>query len=155
MHRFITVDPMKCTSCGICELICSALKEKVFNRRISRIRVVSIEPVIDVGITCRFCEDPPCVRACPQEALWKSEENSIILVNEDKCNACGWCIEACKFGAMTLHPQKRVVVVCDLCSGEPKCIEWCPRNALELVTSETLAQKARISSVKKLLYMRL
>jgi Fe-S-cluster-containing hydrogenase component 2 len=69
MRRLITIDPVKCTGCGICELIYSTLKEKVFNRGISQIKVVSIEPVIDVGITCRFCEDPLCGRACPQEAL--------------------------------------------------------------------------------------
>jgi Fe-S-cluster-containing hydrogenase component 2 len=34
--------------------------------------------------------------------------------------------------------------------GEPQCIKWCPEEALELVTSDTLAQKARITAVKKL-----
>jgi len=150
MRRLITVDPMKCTGCGICELICSALKDNAFNRRMARIRVVNIEPVIDAAIACRFCEEPVCVRACPRGALRQSEENGVILVDENKCNACGWCIEACDFGAITLHSEKRVVAVCDLCNGEPKCVEWCPRDALELVTLETLAQRARISSVKKL-----
>jgi Fe-S-cluster-containing hydrogenase component 2 len=51
-----------------------------------------------------------------------------------------------------LHPGKKVVYVCDLCKekGEPQCIKWCPEEALELVTSDVLAQKARISAVKKL-----
>jgi Fe-S-cluster-containing hydrogenase component 2 len=42
--------------------------------------------------------------------------------------------------------------VCDLCKdeGEPQCVKWCPEEALTLVTSDVLAQKARISAVKKL-----
>jgi Fe-S-cluster-containing hydrogenase component 2 len=34
--------------------------------------------------------------------------------------------------------------------GEPQCVKWCPEEALELVTSDVLAQKARITAVKKL-----
>ena len=57
---------------------------------------------------------------------------------------------ACDYGAIMLHPEKKVVFVCDLCEGNPKCIEWCPEEALDLVTKDTLAQKARIGVVKKL-----
>ena len=39
---------------------------------------------------------------------------------------------------------------CSFRDGEPKCVEWCPEEALDFTTSEALAQKARISSVKKL-----
>ena len=75
-----------------------------------------------------------------------------VLLDMDKCNGCGWCIEACDYGAIMLHPETKVVHVCDLCKdeGEPQCIKWCPEEALTLVTSDVLAQKARISAVKKL-----
>ena len=74
------------------------------------------------------------------------------MLDPDKCNGCGWCIEACDYGAIMLHPETKVVHVCDLCKdeGEPQCIKWCPEEALTLVTSDVLAQKARISAVKKL-----
>jgi len=105
-----------------------------------------------LAVTCRLCEDPPCVAACPRDALTQSEETGLIAVDEDKCNGCGWCIEACDYGAIMLHPEDKVVFVCDLCKeqGEPQCVKWCPEEALELVTSDVLAQKARITAVKKL-----
>jgi len=103
-----------------------------------------------MAITCRLCENAPCVAACPRDALTQSEENGIILVDEDKCNGCGWCIEACDYGAIMLHPDRKVVFVCDLCDGNPKCVEWCPEEALDFVTADVLAQKARITAVKKL-----
>ncbi|MCJ7770383.1 4Fe-4S dicluster domain-containing protein [Candidatus Bathyarchaeota archaeon] len=149
-HEFVTVDPDKCVGCRICEYVCSFEKEKTFNPTKSRIRVVRIYPVTNASMTCRLCEDAPCVVACPRKALAQSEENGVILVNADKCNGCGWCIEACDFGAINLDPVKKVVAMCDLCNGSPKCVEWCPEEALEKTTRDILAQKARFESVKRL-----
>ena len=72
------------------------------------------------------------------------------MVNEEMCNGCAWCVEACDYGSIQLHPDSRIAFVCDLCDGEPKCVEWCPEEALDFTTKDLLAQKARISSVKKL-----
>ena len=75
------------------------------------------------------------------------------MVDEDKCNGCSWCIEACPFGAMLLHPKKKVVCTCDNCKdlGEPQCVKWCPEEALEFETADVLAQKSRQTAVKHLL----
>jgi len=126
--------------------------EKAFNPLKSRIRVVRIDQLINMAVTCRLCENPACVAACPRKALIQSEETGLVSLEKDKCNGCGWCIEACDYGAIMLHPDKKVVYVCDLCKekGEPQCIKWCPEEALELVTSDVLAQKARLTAVKKL-----
>ena len=149
-RRFVSCDPEKCVGCGVCEYICSFEKEKAFNPLKSRIRVVRLDSLINMSVTCRLCEDAPCVAACPRDALTQSEETGIIIVDEDKCNGCGWCIEACDYGAVMLHPERKVVFICDTCDGEPKCVEWCPEKALEYITKDVLAQKSRISAVKKL-----
>jgi Fe-S-cluster-containing hydrogenase component 2 len=149
-RRFVSADPDKCVGCTVCEYACAFEKEKVFNPLKSRIRTVRLHPLINLAVTCRLCEDAPCVVACPRDALEQSEKTGVIMVDEEKCNGCGWCIEACDYGAITLHPEKRVVVVCDLCDGKPKCIEWCPEEALDFVTRDQLAQKARRAVVKKL-----
>jgi carbon-monoxide dehydrogenase iron sulfur subunit len=106
-----------------------------------------------MAVTCRLCEDPACVAACPRNALSQAEDTGNIVLDKDKCNGCGWCIEACDYGAMMLHPETKVVYVCDLCKDKadgPQCVKWCPEEALTIVTSDTLAQKARISAIKKL-----
>jgi carbon-monoxide dehydrogenase iron sulfur subunit len=150
VRKFVSADPEKCVGCAVCEYICSFEKEKAFNPLKSRIRVVRLHPLINLSVTCRLCEDPPCVAACPRDALEQSGENGVIIIDEEKCNGCGWCIEACDYGAITLHPESRVVFACDLCDGEPKCVEWCPEEALDFTTPDLLAQKARRAVVKKL-----
>ncbi|UCE43821.1 MAG: 4Fe-4S dicluster domain-containing protein [Candidatus Bathyarchaeota archaeon] len=149
-RKVIACDQEKCTGCGICELVCSATKEKNFNPLRSRIRITKIEPLIDVALACRFCEDAPCVAACPREVLIQNEATSIVLAEEDKCTGCGWCIEACEFGAITFNAHRKTMIVCDLCDGLPVCVEFCPRDALELSTPRVLSDKARRSAVEKL-----
>jgi Fe-S-cluster-containing hydrogenase component 2 len=96
-----------------------------------------------------MCEDPPCVKACPRDALTQAEDGRII-VDEEKCVGCGLCVEVCDFGSLTLHPMKRTPIVCDLCNGAPLCIEACPEDALELTTRDLRAQVKRIKVAEKL-----
>jgi len=151
-RKFVSADPEKCVGCCICEYACSMVKEKTFNPTKSRIRAVRLGPLVNLAVTCRLCEDPPCVTACPRDALSQEEKTGIIIVDEEKCNGCGWCIEACDYGAIMLHPETKVVYVCDTCKdlGKPQCVEWCPEEALDFVTADVLAQKARITVTKKL-----
>ena len=151
-RKFVSADPEKCVGCSVCEYACSMVKEKTFNPTKARIRTIRLGPLVNLAVTCRLCEEPACVAACPRDALAQEENTGIIMVDEDKCNGCGWCIEACDYGAIMLHPEKKVVYVCDTCKeeGKPQCVEWCPEEALDFVTADVLAQKARRTAVKKL-----
>jgi TPP-dependent indolepyruvate ferredoxin oxidoreductase alpha subunit len=132
VNQFINCNTDKCTGCEICEYACSAVKEKVFNPTKSRIRTLRLNVLSNMAITCRACKDAPCVSACPKDALSQSKETHVVNVDEAKCDGCSWCICACEYGAVTLHPNSRKAMVCDTCNGEPKCIEFCPESALTL-----------------------
>ena len=152
-RKFVSADPEKCVCCLVCEYACSMTHENTFNPTKSRIRALRLGPLNNIAVTCRHCEDPACVAACPREALSQEESTGIIMVDEEACNGCAWCISACPFGAMMMHPDKKVVFTCDSCKDEadgPQCVKWCPEEALTFVTSDVLAQKARISAVKNL-----
>lgn len=150
-RRFIVSDPEECTGCRICELVCSAVKEKGFNPLLSRIRTVRIAPLMNMAIACRLCEDPKCVKGCPRKALKINVETGIIMVDEERCDGCAWCMEACEFGAIILHKDKKIATVCDLCGLDPQCVTFCPKEALTLMTPEEIGQKMRKRAVKKLI----
>jgi TPP-dependent indolepyruvate ferredoxin oxidoreductase alpha subunit len=130
VRQFVKCDPEKCSGCDVCEYICSFEKEKAFNPVKSRIRAVKLNPLSIIAVTCRACKDAPCVAACPEDALKQSVETGTITVDEEKCNGCGWCIAACQYGALTIHPDKKKATVCDTCEGDPQCVQWCPERAL-------------------------
>jgi carbon-monoxide dehydrogenase iron sulfur subunit len=150
-RKFVSVNPSKCTGCGICEYVCTLEKgETICNPIRSRIRVVRMTPLFNFALACRFCEDAKCVTACPEKALVQSEETGIIMVKEKKCKGCDWCIQACPHGGITIHPDTGIAITCDLCEGEPKCVEFCPEEALELVSTDTEAEERFNETMEKL-----
>jgi anaerobic carbon-monoxide dehydrogenase iron sulfur subunit len=148
-RKFVTVDPAKCTGCGICELTCSQEKGESSQLQ-SRIRVVRMKPLFNFALACRSCEDAKCVKACPEKAISQAEGTGIIMVSDKKCKGCDWCVQACEHGGITIHPETGLAVACDLCGGEPQCVEFCPEEALETVATDEEAEKRMSETIEKL-----
>ncbi len=49
-----------------------------------------------------------------------------------------------------LHPEKGRVIACDLCDGEPKCIEYCPEEALTLISDDKYFNETLSSTIENL-----
>jgi Fe-S-cluster-containing dehydrogenase component len=59
-----------------------------------------------------------------------------VIVDREACTSCSLCIKACPGQIPTLHPGDNKANICDLCGGEPKCVEVCVEagyNALTIV----------------------
>ncbi len=92
--------------------------------------------------TCMQCENPPCTWVCPVSATYRTEDG-VVLVDENRCIGCGYCLVACPYGARYMVPAggstpKGVVGIADKCTfcyhritrGQlPACAEVCPVNA--------------------------
>jgi Fe-S-cluster-containing hydrogenase component 2 len=72
------------------------------------------------------------------------------MVKEKQCKGCDWCVQACEHGGITIHSDTGKAITCDLCEGEPKCVEYCPEEALELVSTDEDAEKRFNSALEKL-----
>ena len=83
------------------------------------------------------CAQPPCVEACPKDAIYKREDG-VVLIAKGKCNACEdqpgqikLCMTACPYSAIQLNHEKGVVEACTFCVHrlevglEPACVRAC------------------------------
>ena len=154
MYYLITVDVDKCTGCGICELVCSLYNEKECNPAKAKIRIVRSEEegiIYTVLVICQQCEKPLCMELCPVKALYREPETGAVVVSEEKCIGCRRCVYVCPFGAISVDPAKQFAVKCTFCNGQPKCVEFCPREALQYVRSDKIDMKERREAVAKFL----
>lgn len=141
---WIARDFSKCSGCRRCEIACSFLHEGKVWPEASRIRVFMLLPGVEIPHFCVQCEDYPCVEACPVKALSISDETGAVIVNNEACVGCGNCIKACPGAVPHMHPEKGVILICDLCGGDPKCVKVCREggwNALAIVARGDQAYK--------------
>jgi Fe-S-cluster-containing hydrogenase component 2 len=130
----IVYNPGKCTGCRTCMTVCSLYHEGVVNPELARIQVIA--PVLKIfeaeGYTCKQCEGPECLYACPVEgALHIDEATGARVIDEDKCIGCKQCIEACPQYPNTpirYDAEREICIKCDLCGGDPLCVKFCPKS---------------------------
>ena len=60
----------------------------------------------------------------------------IIKIDEEKCNGCGLCVDACQEGAIVLVGDKARLVRDDYCDGLGNCLPACPTNAISFEVRE-------------------
>lgn len=137
----LKVIPERCAGCRVCQLICSLFHFKVNNPKKSRIGVQTLfpEPGVNKPIVCRQCKNPACMEVCPTGAI--TVEDGIVKLDEEKCDGCLACVDACPFGALFTHPDIPYPLKCDLCGGNPQCIIMCPKEAIKLVPREKIKDK--------------
>jgi ferredoxin len=63
----------------------------------------------------------------------------IIHIDEDKCNGCGACVNACHEGAIGLVDGKAKLLRDDYCDGLGDCLPECPTGAITFVQREAAA----------------
>jgi len=122
--------------------MCSIRHNNTFNPDRARIRVVSFEGGIDVPATCTGCG--LCLEKCPLDLIKLNQTTGAIEIDEEKCTSCMACVEWCPIGAITVDPVTCKALKCDLCSGSPECMKYCPSEVLQLVElSSTKAVDSR------------
>ncbi len=96
---------------------------------------------------CKHCHNAPCLEACPTGALFRTEFDTVV-VQQDICNGCGYCVPACPFGVVELSTADGKAHKCTLCYDrlkgglEPACAKSCPTDSIQFGEITDLQQRA-------------
>jgi NADPH-dependent glutamate synthase beta subunit-like oxidoreductase len=74
-----------CSGCHTCEIACKQEHGLGVGPRV--IRVLEESPYFK-PLFCHHCDDPPCVKACPEDAITKDSETGVVLLDLEKCTGC-------------------------------------------------------------------
>lgn len=97
---------------------------------------------------CKHCHNAPCLEACPTGALFRTEFDTVV-VQQDVCNGCGYCVPACPFGVVDVSQLDGKAHKCTLCYDrlkgglEPACAKACPTDSIQFGEISELHRRAR------------
>ena len=84
---------------------------------------------------CNHCTEPACVEACPNDAIFKREEDGLVLRDEDRCAASQRCTRACPYKKIYFNEALNISQHCIGCFPRlekgvaPACVRQCPGRA--------------------------
>ena len=97
---------------------------------------------------CKHCQRAGCMEACPTGSLIRTEFDTVI-VQQDICNGCGYCVPACPFGVIDVdHDGDGKAHKCTLCYDrmkiglEPACSKSCPTDSIQFGLIDDLRDRA-------------
>jgi len=96
---------------------------------------------------CKHCANAGCLEACPTGALFRTEFDTVV-VQQDVCNGCGYCVPSCPFGVIETNKLDGKAHKCTLCYDrlkgglEPACAKSCPTNSIQFGPLDDLTRRA-------------
>jgi formate dehydrogenase iron-sulfur subunit len=96
---------------------------------------------------CKHCDPAPCLEACPTGAIFRTEFDTVV-VQQDICNGCGYCVPACPFGVIDLDEVDGKAHKCTMCYDrlkggmEPACSKVCPTDSIQFGPLDELIPRA-------------
>jgi formate dehydrogenase iron-sulfur subunit len=97
---------------------------------------------------CKHCTEAACLDVCPTGALVRTEFGTVV-VQEDVCNGCGYCIPACPYGVIDQRKDDGRAWKCTLCYDrlgagmEPACAKACPTDSIQFGPLDELRERAQ------------
>ena len=134
----MVVDLDRCIGCHSCSVACKTEHSVPLGGFRTRVRYLERPDRLTLAflpLLCMQCQDAPCMKACPTEALSRGEDGRVEI---DKSKCCGnkACIAACPYQAIYIDEATGTADKCDFCTHrtelglDPACVSACPTEAL-------------------------
>jgi formate dehydrogenase iron-sulfur subunit len=97
---------------------------------------------------CKHCTEAACLDVCPTGALMRTEFGTVV-VQDDICNGCGYCVSACPFGVIGRSQLDGGAHKCTLCYDRlgdglmPACAKACPTESIQFGPLDELRERAQ------------
>ncbi len=149
------IDQSRCIGCNTCTIACTQWHD-ILPGSVKWMRVYQWEkgafPKVKLHILpvmCYHCENPVCIKACPNDAIYKEEKYGAVLVDPDRCQGTRKCWLACPYGAPQFDGDElgRKMSKCNMCIDrleqglKPICVLSCSMRALEFGPLDELTEK--------------
>ena len=110
---------------------------------------------------CEHCINPSCVASCPSGAMYKREEDGIVLVDQEACRSWRFCVSGCPYKKVYFNWHTGKAEKCNFCyprveAGLPTvCSETCVGRlrhlGIVLYDSDRVEEAASVRDEKDLL----
>jgi formate dehydrogenase iron-sulfur subunit len=96
---------------------------------------------------CKHCTSAACLEVCPTGALFRTEFGTVV-VQQDVCNGCGYCVPACPYGVIDRREDDGRAHKCTLCYDRlkddmtPACAKACPTESIQFGPLEEMRERA-------------
>jgi formate dehydrogenase iron-sulfur subunit len=96
---------------------------------------------------CKHCTHAACLDVCPTGAIFRTEFGTVV-VQQDICNGCGYCVPACPYGVLDKREDDGRIFKCTLCydrlgvGQEPACAKACPTDSIQFGELDELRIRA-------------
>lgn len=148
MEKYLYCIPNRCTGCNRCTYVCSMAKEGMFQPSKARLRISNFSRQgYSFPHICFHCKNADCMQACPQGAIMVNERD-IVVIDAKRCDGCGDCVHACPYGMIEQYASG-VAYKCDLCGGNPACVDECHFGALVFKQPDKITRKLRAEQMKQ------
>jgi len=172
MGKILVIDITKCNGCHNCQIACKdehvgndwspiarpqPLTGQFWTQVVDIVRgtVPKVKVAYDHTI-CQHCDDAPCMKACPNEAIYKRPDG-IVIIDPLKCKGNKSCIEACPYENIIFYNDDlNISQKCTFCAHlldkgwqEPRCVDACPTGAYTFGEEKDLKDLIAQSEVLK------
>jgi Fe-S-cluster-containing dehydrogenase component/formate-dependent nitrite reductase membrane component NrfD len=130
------IDLKKCIGCHACTIACKA--EHDIPVGVNRCWVKTVEKGVFpetqrlfLPVLCNQCEEAPCMKICPTNALYKRRDG-IVDMHPESCIGCRACMAACPYDQLFIDPNTQTAEKCNFCANrvenelQPACVSVCP-----------------------------